>query len=325
MKFGQQSSKVHQLADIISREISMNKYKTGDVLPSINQMSALYNVSRDTVFKAFNELRHRGLIDAAQGKGYYVIDQLSRVLLLLDEYSPFKETLYNSFVGHLPNNYKVDLLFHQYNEEMFNNIILDSLGKYNKYVVMNFDNEKFCGILRKIPAKKLLLLDFGRFEKKRYSYICQNFDENFLSALKSLRNVLHKYKKMVLLFPPTLKHPEITKKYFLQFCKDENLGFEILERTGEAINVREGEVYIAIKQQDVVNVIKNGRKEYLICGRDYGLLAYNDIPSYEVIDNGITALTIDWKKMGIEAARFVSENVEVQFFLPTEVRMRYSI
>ena len=83
--------------------------------------------------------------------------------------------------------------------------------------------------------------------------------------------------------------------------------------------------YIAIKQQDVVKVVKQGRLEGLKCGKDFGLLAYNDIPSYEVIDEGITSLSIDWEMMGNEAANFVLNNVPIQKFLPTEVRLRKSL
>ena len=53
--FGQQTTKVKQLADKISFDISMGVYKSGDSLPSINQLSQAYEVSRDTVFKAFHD------------------------------------------------------------------------------------------------------------------------------------------------------------------------------------------------------------------------------------------------------------------------------
>ena len=132
--FGQQASKVTQLADALSQAISRKEFLEGDSLPSINQLSAQYGVSRDTVFKAFLDLRERGLIDSTPGKGYYVTSQVTNVLLLLDQYTPFKEALYNSFVRHLPINYKVDLLFHQYNERLFNTILRESIGKYNKYI-----------------------------------------------------------------------------------------------------------------------------------------------------------------------------------------------
>lgn len=66
--FGQQTTKVKQLADKISFDISMGVYKSGDSLPSINQLSQAYEVSRDTVFKAFLDLKERGIIGFYSGK-----------------------------------------------------------------------------------------------------------------------------------------------------------------------------------------------------------------------------------------------------------------
>ena len=67
--FGQQASKVTQLADALSQAISRKEFLEGDSLPSINQLSAQYGVSRDTVFKAFLDLRERGLIDSTSRQG----------------------------------------------------------------------------------------------------------------------------------------------------------------------------------------------------------------------------------------------------------------
>ena len=322
--FGQQATKVTQLADTLSQAISRKEFLEGDSLPSINQLSAHYEVSRDTVFKAFLDLRERGLIDSTPGKGYYVTSQVTNVLLLLDQYTPFKEALYNSFIKRLPINYKVDLLFHQYNERLFNTIIRESVGKYNKYIVMNFDNEKFSTALNKINPARLLLLDFGKFEKSKYFYICQDFDESFYQALLTLKDKMHKYRQIVFLFSKGLKHPQSSKEYFIRFCEEQGFSYEIQEDI-ENLVVQKGAAYIAIKQQDVVKVVKQGRLEGLKCGKDFGLLAYNDIPSYEVIDEGITSLTIDWEMMGNEAANFVLNDASVQKYLPTGVRLRKSL
>ena len=322
--FGQQSSKVTQLADLLSQAISMREFREGDSLPSINELSRRYGVSRDTVFKAFRDLRERGIIDSTPRKGYFVTGQVTNVLLLLDQYTPFKETLYNSFVKHLPVNYKVDLLFHQYSERLFNTIVRESIGKYSKYVVMNFDNERFSSSLNKVNPARLLLLDFGKFEKDSYSYICQDFDEAFYAALQRLGDRFSSYQKFVFLFSRSLKHPQSSKDYFIRFCQDYNLSC-CVEEDVENLKVEKGTVYLAIKQQDVVKVVKQGRLAGLKCGKDFGLLAYNDIPSYEVIDEGITALTIDWEQMGNEVARFVLDNAVVQKYLPTEIRLRNSL
>ena len=168
------------------------------------------------------------------------------------------------------------------------------------------------------------LLDFGKFEKEKYSYICQDFDEAFYQALLMLKERLRHYPQLVLLFSKNLKHPQSSKEYFTRFCEEQGFLCEIQEDI-ENLTVRKGVVYIAIKQQDVVKVVKQGRLEGLKCGKDFGLLAYNDIPSYEVIDEGITSLSIDWEMMGNEAANFVLNNVPIQKYLPTEVRLRKSL
>ena len=143
---------------------------------------------------------------------------------------------------------------------------------------MNFDNEKFSTALNKINPSRLLLLDFGKFEKDKYSYICQDFDDSFYLALFTLKERMQKYLQIVFLFSKGLKHPQSSKEYFTRFCEKEGFLHEIQEDI-ENLTVRKGTVYIAIKQQDVVKVVKQGRLAGLKCGKDFGLLAYNDIPS----------------------------------------------
>lgn len=322
--FGQHTTKVNQLADMIGQDISMGVYKTGDLLPSINQLSSIYKVSRDTVFKAFLDLKERGLIDSTPGKGHYVLDKLTNVLLLLDEYSPFKYALYNSFVKRLSHNYKVDLLFHQYSERLFNTIIRESAGRYNKYIVMNFDNERFSPNLCKIEQSRLLLLDFGKFDKEGYSYLCQDFDQGLYNALRLLKESLRKYRKVVMVLPKESLHPRSSRDYFEKFCSDYHLESRV-EEDIEALEIHKGEVYIAIRQIDVVAIIKKSRKEGLRCGVDFGVIAYNDTPAYEVIDQGITVLSIDWQQMGRKAAEFVLSGKQIQEYLPIEVHLRGSL
>ncbi len=325
LSFGQQSSKVKQLADTLGQAISMQEYHTGELLPSINQLSTRYQVSRDTVFKAFLDLRERGLIDSTPGKGYYVTGRLLNVLLLLDEYSPFKDVLYNSFIRQLPiNKYKVDLLFHQYNERLFNTILRESAGRYNKYIIMNFDNEKLSKSLSKIETGKLLLLDFGKFDKTGCSYLCQDFDEAFYHNLTKLSERFKKYQKVTLLFWKHSKHPQSSKNYFLRFCQEQGME-SCIQDNPEEVYPEKRHAYIAIRPQDIVTLIKNSRINGLKCGTDFGVLAYNDTPSYEIIEKGITALTVDWVEMGEKAAAFVRTGNPIQEYLSTQIRLRNSL
>jgi hypothetical protein len=55
------------------------------------------------------------------------------------------------------------------------------------------------------------------------------------------------------------------------------------------------------------------------------LIAYNDTPAYEVIDKGITVMSVDWQKMGILTADFILSGKPIQVCLPTEVNLRGSL
>ena len=325
LKFTHGDTKVHQLADFISQSISANEYKIGENLPSINFLSRKHNVSRDTVFKAFLSLKEKGIINSIHGKSYYVANPAKNILLLLDEYTPFKEALYNSLIEKLPPDYKVDLWFHQYNEKFFKTIVNDAYGKYSRYLIMNYDNEEFSADLHKIQKDRLLLLDFGKFDKGGYSYVCQEFDHNFYNALVSLKDELMKYPRLIFVLNKKHKHPQSSKIFFNKFCEDYGFDHQINDEiiSGQAIE-RES-LYIVIKPEDVVDLIKQGKAKKLRMGEDYGLIAYNESPFYEVIGDGITSISVDFKEMGRLAANFVLTGNPVQKVLPTKIYRRNSI
>ena len=89
-KFSNSVSKVNQIIDLVSEQITDGRLSIGDDLPSINETSKQLGVSRDTVFKAYTELKQRGLIESTSTKGYFVKEKLYNILLLLDTYTPFK-------------------------------------------------------------------------------------------------------------------------------------------------------------------------------------------------------------------------------------------
>lgn len=325
IKFSNSSSKIKILADGISLSIMDGKLKMGDNLLSINEASSMHKVSRDTVFKAYNELKKRGVIDSTPQKGYFVTGEVNHILLLLDTYSAFKQNLYHRFAANLPENYKVDLIFHQYNEHLFETIIRESIGKYSMYVVMNFSNEQLSDTLKSIPTNKLLLLDFGNFEKSSYSYICQDFDQSFYDCLNSCSHLLKKYRKFSFVFPEELCHPISTIDYFVRFCKENNLAFEVFRKDSDWHGVEAGTVYLCILPEDMVKIIKDADSSRLSVGSDIGLIAYNDNPILEVIENGISAISIDFGLMGEKAASFVINKSPIQEYLTTELILRNSI
>ena len=318
------STKVQHLIDVLANAISQGDFQPGDALPSVNKISKQYNLSRDTVFKAYQELKQRGIVDSTPAKGYHAIGNMNKILLLLDVYSPFKDVLYNSFIKDLPKNYKVDIVFHFYNEHLFETVILDSLGRYNNYVVMNFSNENIHASLRKIDPNKLLLLDLGDFDKENYSYVYQDFGKSVYQCLLAGIWQIKKYRKFYLYMQDESEHPKITIKHFKKFCKDQNIESEVIKSI-HCGNVMEGDIYFIIRQNDLVEIVKCCREKRLKIGTDVGIIAYNDTPMYEIIENGITVISTDFAAMGAKAAEFISTKQKMYEMIPTKLIMRGSL
>ena len=325
IKFSHSTSKIKSLADGISTSIMLGNLRMGDNLASINEASAQHKVSRDTVFKAYNELKRRGLIDSNPTKGYFVTGEVNHVLLLLDTYSAFKQDLYHRFVANLPENHKVDLIFHQYNEHLFETIIRESIGKYSMYVVMNFSNDTLSDTLKAIPNNKLLLLDFGNFEKSEYSFLCQDFNQSLYNCLDEGKELLHKYDKISFVFPEEICHPESAIDYFTSFCKENNFEYEVIKRNADWHGVQAKTAYLCISSDDLVKIIKDANAKNLNIGSDIGLIAYNNDPVLEIIKNGISSISVDFGLMGEKAAKFVTLKEPIQEYIPTQLIVRGSI
>jgi len=318
------TTKLRHLVNALSNAISQGRYKPGHTLPSVNQLSKQYNLSRDTVFKAYRELKLHGIIDSTLAKSYHVINVTNKVLLMLDVYSPFKDVLYNAFVSNLPKNYKVDLVFHLYNEHLFETVINDSLGRYNHYVIMNFNNEFLHESIRRIDPGKMLLLDLGYFDKSNYPFICQDFGKSVYDCLARNKTLLKKYKSLVLIMPDESEHPKILIRYVKKLARNLTLNSEIIKSMPES-GLRKETAYLVIQQKDLVNIIKQCRVENLKIGVDIGLIAYNDTPMYEIIENGITAISTDFALMGLKASEYIKTRQHVNEVIPARMIVRGSL
>ena len=61
-----------QIVDQIKFAAAMGDLKPGDPLPSIRSLAEELRINRNTVAKAYNELEHEGVVEAAPGKGVYI-------------------------------------------------------------------------------------------------------------------------------------------------------------------------------------------------------------------------------------------------------------
>lgn len=67
--------KYKQLEQIILNSITNGELKTGDQIPTENDLSTKYNISRITVRKALENLEHQGYLTRISGKGTFIADR----------------------------------------------------------------------------------------------------------------------------------------------------------------------------------------------------------------------------------------------------------
>lgn len=316
--------KYQQLVDSINNAISENILAKGEQLPSVNSICKNNQLSRDTVFKAYSILKDQRLIDSVPNKGYFVIGETRKVLLVLDTFKAYKEVLYHSFVNNLAENIIVDVQFHHYNIENFKTIINNSAGKYFKYVVMNFDDKEVASTLSSISNEKLLLIDWNVHSKSKNNYVFQDFGKAFYEALKQGIDLFKKYKKVVFVYPTFTNHPKETVTFFKKFCTDFDLNHKVITNPKDFF-IQKDIAYISVSDRILGMFLEQCREKDLEPGKDVGFLSYNETPMKKFIYKGISVVTTDFNELGIKAAEFVTKDEPMQYYVPTKLTIRESL
>ncbi len=316
--------KYQQLVNTINNAIAENFLAKGEQLPSVNSICNEYKLSRDTVFKAYSILKDQRFIESVPNKGYFVVGETRKVLLVLDTFKAYKEVLYHSFVNNLPENIIVDIQFHHYNIENFKTIINNSIGKYYKYVVMPFDNKEVAAALSTIANNKLLLIDWNIHSKAKNNYVFQDFGKAFYEAIKQGESLLRKYNEIVFLYPAYTNHPKETLSYFKKFCTDSNLSCKVLNNTKD-FEVEKNKAYLSVSDRLLGIFLEQCRDKNLEPGKDVGLLSYNETPMKKFIYKGISVITTDFNQMGTKAAEFITKDEPIKYYIPTNLIIRESL
>lgn len=313
-----------QLVDAIVNSISQNQLKSGDMLPSVNQIMNECQVSRDTVFKAYAELKKRGVVESVPNRGYFVVKNITKVFLFLDTFKAYKEVLYGSFLKNLPKNIGVDLHFHHYNIAVFEKIINDSIGRYSKYIIMNFDHPKVPKIIKKIPNDQLLIIDWKINSDEKQSAVYQDFGESVYNSFKENADKILKYNEFTLYYPEFTYHPKDTIEYFEKFCREFEIKYQVIFSSDQFI-IKNGGLYFLVSDRTLANLLDQCEEKGFEPGREVGVISYNETPMKKYVKNGITVLSTNFELMGQKAAEFVASGTHVQFKVPTALKLRSSI
>lgn len=323
--------KYQQIVNGIITNISNGNLVIDQRIPSINKFSEEYYISRDTVEKAYNNLKQRNIISSIKGKGYYItrtkLISKVNILFLVNKLSSYKLKIYNSFVDNIGANSHTDLRVYHCDESLFLNLLTKNKSAYDYFVIMpHFHTEQSTHVsytdnviklLKSIPQDKLVVLDNLREGMVRGAIeVFQDFDKDIYNALNEAYPKMKHYKNLILFYPTKTVYPYPRRILhgFRRFCQEHSIDFEYFENVQENMIIRKGDLFVTIEESDLVTLIKRSREEKLVLGKDIGIISYNDTPLKELL--GITVVSTDFEIMGKTAAKMILENTKGQYKVP---------
>lgn len=311
--------KYQQIVDSTIDNISNGHLNIEEKIPSINMLSEAFDLSRDTVEKAYNILKERKIITSIRGKGYYIartqlISKIN-VLILINKPSSYKMQIYNSFIDRVGPAAHTDLNIYHCDQDLFLNLLKKHRNAYDYYVVMpHFKTDKLAHKsstdeinieLQNIPKDKLLIIDNKLKVDHEHRGVYQDFENDIYTALNEGLDKIQKYKRLILAYPTKSVYPYPKRILFgfRKFCVQHKIKFEILDEIFEDMILKKGDLFITIKESDLVNLINLIRENEYVLGEDIGVISYNETPLKELL--GITVISTDFKQMGETAADMI--------------------
>jgi DNA-binding LacI/PurR family transcriptional regulator len=138
------------------------------------------------------------------------------------------------------------------------------------------------------------------------------------------RSQLSNYHTLKLIFPAQSYFPTEILNGFKRFCNQYAFNYKVINDVGIE-PIESGEVFINLKEDDLVTLLERILALNLTVGKDVGVISYNETPIKKILLNGITTISTDFKYMGIMAAKMVTGNLKQHVEIPFHYTHRSSL
>ncbi|WP_026260352.1 GntR family transcriptional regulator [Segetibacter koreensis] len=320
------TAKYQQLANSIIKAIENRKLQADDVLPSINELSIEFEISRDTAEKGYKYLKKLGIIGSVPGKGYFIktsnVERKIKIFLLFNKLSAHKKIIYDALVSALGDAAAIDFYVYNNNFTFFKKLLQNCKEDYDYYVIIPhfLDGEENAHIvINTLPKEKLILLDkLIPGVTGDYGAIYENFEKDIYTALEEALPQLSKYHTINIILPHNTYYPVEIITGLNNFCQQYAFNSKVVPNIKKE-EIKKGEVYINVMEDDLVTLVEKILSENLKIGEDVGVISYNETALKKIILNGITTISTDFQMMGEKTAELILtnsiEHIETKFYL----------
>lgn len=299
-----------QISDYYIGLIQNGVCKEYDQMPSINEISQKCQIAKETVVKAYQELKDQNYIHSVRGKGYFISalpeNSTLKIMLVIDKLSSYKQSLVSGIVNSLGPNHEVNVFFHHFDISVFKMLIENNIGQYTHYVVVPFSHVQIEEVISLIPVNNVYILDILPDEiNSRFPGIYQDFETDIYEMLLSLKDPISQYESLTLIDrPKKTMIPNLINRGFKRFCIENNVEFDILSSASQA-KISDGVGYIVVDDNDLIDLLILAKESNKKTGQDFGILSYNESPLKKVVSDGISVISTDFYLMGEKLSEMI--------------------
>jgi DNA-binding transcriptional regulator YhcF (GntR family) len=321
-----------QLSNSIVSAIEAAVIPKDYLLPSLNELSYQFEISRDTIQKSYRHLKKIGVVTSYPGKGYFISNtefrQKLKIFLLFNKMSAHKKIIYDAMVEALGDDVGIDFYIYNNDFKLFKRLLESKKENYSHYVIIPHfieGGENASEIINTIPKDKLILVDKDISGiTGDYSVVYENFEKDIYDALYQARIHLSKYHTIKLIFPDQSYFPVEIINGFKRFCQQYAFNHETVSNISTC-QLNKGEVFINLMEDDLVTLLERIIELKYKIGKDIGVISYNETPIKKILLNGITTISTDFKYMGTAAASMILENSKKHLEVPFYYTKRSSL
>jgi len=318
--------KYQQLANSIINAIKSGKLEKDALLPSINELSFEFEISRDTAEKGYKYLKKIGVLGSVPGKGFFVkdiqVNQQLKIFLLFNKLSAHKKIIYDAIGSSLSELASIDFYIYNNDFSLFKKLLQNRKDGYTHYVIIphfNEGGENAHEVINTIDKDKLILLDkLVPGITGEYGAAYENFEKDIYQALEQALPRLSNYHSLKIIFPESTYFPQEILKGFYRFCNEYAFTYKVVRNIKDE-PIHEGEVFINLMENDLVILIERILSTNFVVGKNVGVISYNETPLKKIILNGITTISTDFQMMGEKTAQLIidrsAQHIEIPFYL----------
>lgn len=324
--------KYQQFVNTILDKINSGVLKEGDRLPSIINSSIDFDLSRDTISRAYKELFAKGVITSIYRKGYFVsntstVSSKKRVLFITGKCSTTNQMFYNQIAREMENHHiQTDYMLSHNNLNILKNIINKEVGNYHIFIIepQILAKKDILELFDKkaVRSNIIFLNDDNEIIPNGIDHVSFNIDEELYSILSRLTSDLKHYKTLNLVLPEFEYFPSGFINGFFRYCDDQNIQGKIVEELKE---VEKEHGYFVVDEHTLFYLAELMEKKGLKAGKDVGLITLFEKDYLKYMFNGITSINWFSGKLARYIAHFIVNKKAEEQHWPAVLYMRNSI